>query len=140
MLCLLYDYFFNVLDNTVHIMSDCSILADIKERLFYICCRSGHYQENNRTRITSKRRHNQKDSRKINDTCLSRIYVNHFSDGHVEIEYIPAHTGHELNRDEINYIPLPENAKEEIATKLSLGVNPSRILSGKAICLSLYTV
>ncbi|XP_065893096.1 FRAS1-related extracellular matrix protein 2-like isoform X2 [Dysidea avara] len=103
--------------------------TDIKERLFYICCRSGHYQENTRTRITSKRRHNQKDGRKINDTCLSRIYVNHFNDGHVEIEYIPAHTGHELNRDEINYIPLPENAKEEIATKLSLGVNPSRILS-----------
>ena len=86
-------------------------------------------------RITNKKRHTQRDSRKINGTCISRIYANHFSDGHVEVEYIPAHTGHELDRSELNYLPLPGSIKEEVATTLSLGVNPSRILSGKATCL-----
>lgn len=34
---LLYDYFFSkVLGNTVYIWTDCPILAEIKERLFYI--------------------------------------------------------------------------------------------------------
>ena len=112
--------------------------AEIKERLFYICCRNGHYKENTKARITSKRRYKQRDSRKINDTCLSRIYANHFIDGHVEVEYIPAHTGHELDRCELNYLPLPDCIKEEVATKLSLGVNPSRILSGKAFNHNYY--
>ena len=107
-----------------------SIFAEIKERLFYICCCSGHYHENTKQRLTSKRRYNQKESRKINNTCLSRMYANHFSDGHVEVEYIPAHTGHTLGHDQLKYLPLPDSAREEDATKLSLGVDPSHILNG----------
>ena len=110
----------------------CSILAEIKGEVFYICCCSGHYQENTKQRLTSKRRYNQKESRKINDTCLSWMYVNHFNNGHVEVEYIPAHTGHTLSHSELKYLPLPGSAKEEVATKLSLGVNPSCILNSKA--------
>ena len=62
------------------------------------------------------------------------MYVNHFNDGHVKVEYIPAHTGHTLSHGELKYLPLPGSTKEEVATKLSLGVNPSRILNGKVIC------
>ena len=108
-----------------------STITAIKERLFYICCRSGKYKENTKPRITSKRRIYQKDSRKINDTCLSQMYVNNFEDGHVEVEYIPAHTGHTLDHNEIKHLPLPACTREEVATKLSLGVNPTRILNGK---------
>ena len=30
----------------MNMLSDCSVLTEIKERLFYICSHSGHYQEN----------------------------------------------------------------------------------------------
>ena len=69
-----------------------STITAIKERLFYVCCRSGKYKENVKPRISSKQRIYQKDSRKINGTCLSRKYVDNFEDGHVEVEYISAHT------------------------------------------------
>ena len=105
-----------------------STITAIKERLFYVCCRSGKYKENIKPRTSSKQRIYQKDSRKINGTCLSRMYVDNFEDGHVEVEYISAHTGHTL---EIKYLPLPFSTKEEVATKLSLGVNSTRILNGK---------
>jgi len=42
----------------------------------------------NKPRITNKERVHQKDYRKINGTCLSRMYVNNFEDGHVEVECI----------------------------------------------------
>ena len=63
------------------------------------------------------------------------MYVNNFDDGHVEVEYIPAHTGHTLSHDELKHLPIPASTKEEVATKLSLGVNPSRILNGKKLCI-----
>ena len=63
------------------------------------------------------------------------MYVNNFDDGHVEVEYIPAHTGHTLSHDELKYLPLPARTKEEVATKLSLGINPPRILHGKKYCV-----
>ena len=53
----------------------CIIATAIKERFFYICCRNGKYEENTKPRITSKKRFNQKDSRKTNNTCLSRMYA-----------------------------------------------------------------
>jgi len=63
-------------------------------------------------------------------------YANHFNDGHVEVEYMPAHTGHDLDHCELNYLPLPDCIKEEVATKLSLGV--IWILSGKAFYHNYY--
>jgi len=101
------------------------MFSAIKERLFYIFCRSGNYKENIKPRKSSKRRVYQKESRKINATCLSRMYVNNFEDGHVEVEYISTHTSHNLN---IKYLPLPTSTKEEVAMKLSLGVNPNRTM------------
>ena len=63
------------------------------------------------------------------------MYVDNFDDGHVEVEYIPAHTGHDLSHNELRHLPLPLNTKEEVVTKLSLGVNTSRILNGKKLCI-----
>ena len=61
------------------------------------------------------------------------------NDEHVEVQYIPAHPGHELDCCEQNYFPLPDCLKEEVATEvLSLGVNPSWILSGKAFYRNYY--
>lgn len=59
------------------------------------------------------------------------MYINYFHDGHVEVEYIPAHTNHTLGKDELKHLPLPANTKEEVAMKLSLGVPPACILNGK---------
>ena len=86
--------------------------------MFYVCCRSGKYQENIKPRLTTKKRVNQKDSRKLNGTCLSRMYVTNFEDGHMEVDYIPAHTGHTLSHSELKHLPIPANTKEEVATKL----------------------
>ena len=61
------------------------------------------------------------------------MYVNNFHDGHVKVEYIPAHTNHTLGQDELKHLPLPISTKEEVAMKLSLGVPPTRILNGKCI-------
>ena len=72
----------------------------------------------------------QKDSRKLCKTCISRMYVNEFEDGHVEVKYISAHTGHELNSSEIKYLSLPESTKQAVATKLCLGIPSERILEG----------
>lgn len=65
------------------------------------------------------------------------MYVNDFHDGHVEVEYIPAHTNHTLGHGELKYLPLPMSTKEEVAMKLSLGVPPTRILNGKCMNVSL---
>ena len=62
------------------------------------------------------------------------MYVNNFEDGHMEVDYIPAHTGHTLSHSELKHLPIPANTKEEVAIKLSLGINPSRILNGKKLC------
>ena len=113
------------------------MLLAIKERQFYICCRSGSYKENIKPRKSSRRRVYQKESRKINATCLSRMYVNKFEDGHLEVEYISAHTSHTLN---IKYLALPTSTKEEVAMKLSLAVNPNRILNGKIMQTMLLIV
>ena len=59
------------------------------------------------------------------------MYVDEFVDGHIEVNYIPAHTGHDLGSTEMKHLPLPESTKETVAVKLSLGIPPERILTGK---------
>ena len=34
------------------------------------------------------------------------------NDGHLEVKYIPFHTGHKLGPAEIKHLPLPESTKE----------------------------
>ena len=41
-----------------------------------------------------KKRPHQKDTRKLNDTCISRIYADYYNDGHVTVTHITAHTNH----------------------------------------------
>ena len=67
----------------------------------------------------------------MNNTCISRIYVDELKDqGHVRIEYISAHTGHDLGPQELKYLPLPNTTKQEVAMKVSMGVPTERILKG----------
>ena len=61
------------------------------------------------------------------------MYVNEFEDGHVEVNYVSAHTGHELNSFETKYLPLPDSTKQTVATKLCLGIPSERILEGQFI-------
>jgi len=107
----------------------------IKERQYYICCQSGSYKENIKPRKSSKRGVYQKESREINATSLLLMYMNKYEDGHVEVEYISAHSSHTLN---IKYLPLPTSTKEEVA--MSLGVNPNCYLNGKIMHTMLLIV
>ena len=110
---------------SLHVHTFTEILA----RHFFVCCRSGNHRVNKDQRKTNKVRTHQKESRKINSTCVSRMYVDEHEDGHVSVTYISAHT-HELGPQELKHMPLPGSTKEDVAVKLTLGVPPVRILEG----------
>ena len=97
--------------------------------ILLVCCRSGKYCANKDQRKTKEVRPHQKESRKLDSTCISRLYVNEHEDGRVSVKYISAHT-HELGNGELKYLPLPESTKQDVATKISLGVPAERILEG----------
>ena len=96
------------------------------ERYYYVCCRDGNYKECKRECKTDKKRPHQKPSRKLNDVCISRIYVTKFKSGKVEAKYVSAHSNHTTG-------PLPATTKEEIAMKLSVGISIERIMD---ICIT----
>lgn len=58
------------------------------------------------------------------------MYVRKYFDKHIEVVYIPMHTGHELNQGELAYLPLPKSTRESVYLKLSQGVNINRIVEG----------
>ena len=78
-----------------------TVFTGVTNRYYYVCCRDGKYVENKKPRITNGKRPNQHQTRKLNGTCTSRMYVNEFKDGHVEVTYIKGHTGHELGGCEL---------------------------------------
>ena len=59
------------------------------------------------------------------------MYVNELKDGQITVKYVSAHTGHDLGPQEVKYLPLPESTKQEVSTKISMGIPPERILQGK---------
>ena len=83
--------------------------------------------------MTDKCRPNQKPSRKLEDTCISRMYASVYGDGHVELTYVTAHTNHQPGQSEDAYLPLPSSSREEIALKLTNGIPPERIMEGITI-------
>ena len=100
------------------------------ERSYYVCCRDENYKESKRPRKTEKKRKHQKTSRKLGQTCISRMYVTKFNSGRIEVKYISAHSNHTPGPGEAGFLPLPVSTKEEIAMKLSLGISVERIMDG----------
>ena len=39
--------------------------------------------------------------------CLSHMYVNEYHENHLEVDYVSAHTNHELGAKEMPYLALP---------------------------------
>ena len=111
--------------------------ADVKCRYYYVCCRDDTYQRNEKPRITKKKRHHQKSSRKLNATCLSRLYVDELVDKSVTLTYIPAHTGHKPSPEEHKFLPLPQSIRERVSLQLSQGIPAKRILQGNKFRSSL---
>lgn len=105
-------------------------LDEAVERYYYVCCRDGDYKECKRERKTDKKQPHQKPSRKLNDVCISRIYVTKFKSGKVEAKYISAHSNHTTGPTKDMFLPLPATTKEEIAMKLSLGISIEQIMDG----------
>lgn len=103
--------------------------TEIKTRHYFVCCRSGKHRINKHQRKTKEVRPHQKESRKLDSTCISRLYVDEYGDGHISVTYISAHT-HELGPGELKHLPLPQSTKQEVAMKISLGVPTERILDG----------
>ena len=88
---------------------------------------NGQKEKNDKKRESGK-----KPSRKMNDTCISRIYATTSEQhGRVNVVYIPAHTNHSLTiEDQAKHIPLPLSTRAEIATKLQQGISVDRIMEG----------
>ena len=70
----------------------------------------------------------QKDSRKLNDTCISIIYTDHYTDGHVTATHVTAHTNHQPGPHEETYLPLPNSVKFAVAVKLGNGISPKKVI------------
>ncbi len=98
-----------------------------------MCCRDGNYKQNKRKRLTDEKRPTQKPSRKINQHCLSRMYVDEYRDGHVM--YLTAHNGHELGSNQLPFLPLPTSTKETVSLKTSQGIPPGRIIDGNLVII-----
>lgn len=58
------------------------------------------------------------------------MYVDEYFDHHVEVQYITAHTNHQLGAVELPHLPLPKSTREEVALKVSKGISSQRILEG----------
>ena len=99
-------------------------------RYYFVCCRDGHYRGHKSCNVSEKIRPHQKISRKMNGTCISRMYVDVHEARHVTVRYIPTHTGHKPDCMELKFLPLPESTKEEVSLKLSQGIPTKRILQG----------
>lgn len=83
-------------------------------------------------RKTNEVQKHQKESRKLNSTCISRMYTDEYEDGEVSVRYISAHTGHDLGSQELKCSPLPSSTKDQVAMKISAGIPPERILQGRS--------
>ena len=59
------------------------------------------------------------------------MYVSELKDGQITVKCVSAHTGHDLGPQEVKYLPLPESTKQEVSTKISMGIPPERFLQGK---------
>ena len=107
--------------------------VDVYSRHYFVCCRDGSYKGNKWKRLTKEKRPTQKPSRKINQHCLSRMYVDEYRDGHVEVMYLTAQSGHELGSNQLPYLPLPISTKENVALKISQEIPPERIIDGNIL-------
>ena len=117
----------------LYVVTSKNMILGVINRHYYVCCRDGKYEENKKPRFTKAKRPNQRPSRKLSGTCTSRIYVNEFCDGHVEVTYIAGHTGHELGVCELPHLSLPASVKDTVAMKLGLGIPADRIMAYKDV-------
>ena len=112
----------------------------IKVTHYYLSCRDGTYRHNSSERITEQKRLHKKSSQKINDLCLSRMYVDEDLEDHVELKYITAHTNHSLGVVQLPHIALPKTIRGEVAMKISKGIQVERILEGMSSISKLLSV
>ena len=56
--------------------------------------------------------------------------MDELKNGQITVRYVSAHTGHDLGPQELKHLPLPESTKQEVSTKITLGIPPERILQG----------
>ena len=107
------------------------LITEVEVRYYFVCCRTGKYLGNTKPRKTLEKRPHQKETRKINSTCISRMYVDELENGQVSVHYVSAHTGHDLGPQKLKHLPLPNSTKEEVSLKIGMGIPPERILQGR---------
>ena len=106
-------------------------VGKVIKRIYFVCCRDGNYYQSKKPRLTEKRRPHKKDTKKLNDTCISRMYVDYFHDGNVTVTHVTAHTNHTPGLDQEKYLPIPKSKREDIAIKINNGTPTERILEGE---------
>ncbi len=64
------------------------------------------------------------------------MYVTEYKDGKVIVEFISAHSGHDLGVTELPHLyPYQAGQKRKWLVKLSFGIPPKRIMEGKSIII-----
>ena len=72
-----------------------------------------------------------KPSRKLDKTCISRIYATQSgNDGRVHVVYISAHTNHSLAIEGKSPYQQKTTTQREISEKLQQGIPVERIMEG----------
>ena len=54
------------------------------------------------------------------------------------VEYISTHTNHSLSLSECKFLPLPNDIRSDIASKVSQGVTVEKIMDGRCTQRSYY--
>ena len=96
--------------------------SDIGSHYYFTCCRNAKVTKKKKKK--RKTAPHQKETRKLNSTCISRMYVDELRDGQISVKYVSTHTGHNLGPQELQHLPPPESTKQEVAN--TTRENPTR--------------
>ena len=67
------------------------------------------------------------------------MHVDQLENGTFSVKYIQSHTGHDIGPTELSHLPLPNSVKEEIATKINLGIRKERIILLMVSCSTILS-
>ena len=97
----------------VHVSYLLSPLNTIDLKYYYVCCHDGTPTQKYHT--TFSKPCVKKQSWKISDTCISRMYATRRVSGAVQVKYISSHTNHDLSVEQTKHLPLLNDVKSTIS-------------------------
>lgn len=105
---------------------------------FFVCSRSGEYRPHGDKAENKSGKTRERRSKKTGQACPAHIRLTRSTtSGTCTAIFFPVHIGHSTElADSLRHMPLPISVKEQVRTKLQLGISDQRIIQGKLSCLS----